>query len=92
MVELGFHPLEVKKGIDMASKKLLEFFEEIKIEIKNKRELFNLAMITTNHNEEISKIVSEGLISVGPKGIIQIEESPTGNTEIKVKKEYIKHI
>jgi chaperonin GroEL len=40
-------------------------------------------MITTNKNQEISEVISEALIQVGEKAIIQIEESQTGYTELK---------
>ena len=43
-------------------------------------------MITTNQNKEIAAIVSEALSKVGLKGLITLEESQTGNTELKVYK------
>ena len=41
-------------------------------------------MITTNKNEEISEIISEALSQVGEKAIINIDESQTGYTQLKV--------
>jgi chaperonin GroEL len=76
--------MEVKKGIEMASKAMIQFLENIKLKITNDKELFNLAMITTNHNEKISKIVSSALNEVGLKGLIMLEESNTGETHLKV--------
>ncbi len=74
----------MKKGIEFAAKKLLEYFEEIKIHIKSHKDLFNLAMITTNQNEEISEIIAEALDKVGLKGTITLEESQTGKTALKI--------
>ncbi len=81
---MGFHPLEVKKGIEQASKSLIDYFEKTKSYVKTKQDLWNLAMITTNKNKEISEVISEALIQVGEKAIIQIEESQTGFTELKI--------
>jgi chaperonin GroEL len=41
-------------------------------------------MITTNQNAEISEIVAEALYKVGLKGLITLEESQTGKTELKI--------
>lgn len=41
-------------------------------------------MITTNQNAEISEIVAEALSKVGLKGLITLEESQTGKTELKI--------
>jgi chaperonin GroEL len=84
LIDIGFHPIEVKKGIEFAAKKMIEYLEEIKIKIKTHKDLFDLAMITTNQNVEISEIVSEALSKVGLKGLITLEESQTGNTQLKV--------
>lgn len=84
MISLGFHPLEVKKGIQQASKSLIDYLEKTKSYVKTKQDLWNLAMITTNKNREISEVISEALIQGGEKAIIQIEESQTGATYLKI--------
>jgi len=63
---------------------IIQYFEEIKIKIKSYKDLYNLAMITTNQNPEISEIVAEALYKVGLKGVITLEESQTGKTGLKI--------
>jgi len=63
---------------------MIKYLEEIKFKISCHKDLFNLAMITTNQNLEISEIVSEALSKVGLKGLITLEESQTGSTQLKV--------
>lgn len=41
-------------------------------------------MITTNKDKEISQVVSQALVESNNKTIIQIEESLSGLTELKV--------
>ena len=84
MINLGFHPLEVKKGIERSSKKVLDYLESIKTQLKSSEELYSLAMITTNKDKGISEVVSKALVESCNKSIIQIEESFTGLTELRV--------
>ena len=91
LIDIGFHPLDVKKGVDEAAKVLLEYLLKTRSFVKNKKDLMNLAMITTNKDEEISEVISQALIAVGEKAIIQIEESNTGLTHLKVKNNYYKY-
>lgn len=83
-MDIGFNPMEVKKGLEFASKKFLEYLEEKRATVKDKKDIYNLAMVTTNNNEEISDIVSKALEVSGNKAVINIEESQTGLTELKV--------
>lgn len=84
MVNSGHHPTDVKKGIEQAAKILLEFLEQIKRKITKKQDIHNLAMITTNKDKLISEIITEALIRTGLNGFLNIEESPTGLTELLV--------
>lgn len=84
MVDIGFHPLEVKKGIEIASNTFIQYLENMKKVIVNKKELHNLAMITTNRDTNVSDIVSEAIFQLGVDGLIEIEESPTGLTELLI--------
>ncbi len=68
----------------MAAQKFKDYLDSIKTHLKNENELFSLAMITTNKDKQISEIVTKAVIESGNKCIIQIEESNTGYTELKV--------
>ena len=58
--------------------------EKSRKKISNKEEILNLAMITTNKDSEISEIVTESLMKTGINGFLNIEESPTGLTQLLV--------
>lgn len=64
----------------------MEYLEKSKKKISNKEEILNLAMITTNKDSEISEIVTESLMKTGINGFLNIEESPTGLTQLFVNK------
>jgi chaperonin GroEL len=82
LVSLGFHPLDIKKGIDQAANELIKELSNIKVFIKKKEDLYSLAMITTNKNIEISEIITEAVINLGITGIISLEESPSGENRL----------
>jgi len=41
-------------------------------------------MVSSNHNEKISEIIAQVLMSVGLEGIMNIVESPTGENAFKL--------
>lgn len=77
--------MEVKKGIEQASQKLLEYLESKRKFLQTEKDIHDLAMITTNGNTEVSDIVAKALIEAGSKIVVNIEESPTGLHELKVR-------
>ena len=84
MVNNGFHPIDLKKGIEYAGKLTLNFLENTKRKINKKSEVYDLAMITTNKDTIISEIITEALLKTGTNGFLNIEESPTGITDLMV--------
>jgi chaperonin GroEL len=76
--------MDVKRGIEFGSKSLINYLESIRTFIKTKKEIYDLAMITTNNNEEISDIISKALIESGKKIVVNLEESQSGQHELKV--------
>ncbi len=86
MVNNNYHPIDIRKGIEFAGKILLEFFEKNIRKVSKKEEIFDLAMITTNKDKIISEIITESLFKIGLNGLVNIEESPTGLTDLLVNK------
>jgi chaperonin GroEL len=82
LVDIGFHPLDIKRGIDHSLNVFLKELDKNKVRIRNKTDLQNLAMITTNKNKEISEIVSEAILTLGVSSMISLEESPTGDNKL----------
>ena len=74
----------MKRRLNYAASRFLEYLEKCTKPITRKDELYNLAMITTNNSEDISLIISEALITLGIHGIINIEESNIGLNQLIV--------
>jgi chaperonin GroEL (HSP60 family) len=75
----------LNKGIDYAGKLTLKYLENTKRNINKRSEIYDLAMITTNKDKNISEIITESLMQTGINGFLNIEESPTGLNDLVVK-------
>ena len=64
--------------MDIAFNVVLQFLKEISIPISTEEELFNICMVSTNYNEEVSRIVAQSIAAVGINGTLSIVESPIG--------------
>ncbi len=66
---------QVKEGIEAALKDVIEFLEKNKLVIKDKNELYNIAMISSNNNTEISQLISDMLWKYGKDCNVNIKKS-----------------
>ena len=89
-VKYNASPYEIKKGMEKSREKILEFLEEISVQAKEKKDLFNIALVSSNYNENIAEIVSESLWEIGLDGIIEIEAGTRGHNELLVYFSFLK--
>lgn len=75
----GLNPTMVKKGIDLACSMVVEFLKENSTQIKLE-DIYNIAMISANNDEEIGNIVFDAFQKVGLAGYISVTESAGRNT------------
>jgi chaperonin GroEL len=78
------NPFEIKKGMEIAKEKVLEFLDEIKQEVCSEKELFNVANVSCNYNKNIAEIVSHAIWKSGINGIIEIEPGTKLENELLV--------
>ena len=81
----GANPMALKKGIDIAVKRVVESLNSLsaKINLGNITEVVQVATIASNGDEEIGKKIAEAFEKVGATGVITLEESRTINTELR---------
>jgi len=75
-VSAGANPLAIKKGIDKAVEKVVEFLRKISKPIVNKEEIAQVATISAE-DPEVGKLISEIISEIGKEGVITVEESRT---------------
>ena len=75
-VTAGANPLALKRGIDLATKKVIEFLKTISKPVVRKQEISQVATISAE-DSEVGKLISEIMEQVGKDGVIAVEESKT---------------
>ena len=81
----GANQIYLKKGIDIAVNKVVQYLKEISTPIKNIQDLYNIAKISAE-NEEIGEIIAKAFEEVGKDGSITVEDGKTLKTDLQVVK------
>jgi chaperonin GroEL len=76
-VVAGTNPMLMKRGMDQAVAQIVNKLNNMKIDVKSKRDMQNVASIAANNDEEIGKIIAESFDKVGKDGVITVEEGKT---------------
>ena len=82
MIE-GQNAVEIKRGIDKAVKKVVEFIETNSKDITDEEQLKQVATISANNDTEVGELISTAMDKVGRDGVVTIEESRTGETYLE---------
>lgn len=70
----GADPTEIKKGLELGSKKVVEFLKGMSKEVETKEDIFKIARISAN-DDEIGQIIADIVDKTGKDGLITVEES-----------------
>ena len=82
-VTAGANPMELKQGIEMAVKAVVEFIDKIAKPVEGK-EIAHVGTISANNDTEIGKIIAEAMEKVGKDGVITVEEAKGLETNLEV--------
>ena len=74
LVEAGFSPLDIKKGIESKVRSLVDFLKNNSKKIETKEEIAEVATISAE-SREIGNLIAEIIEDVGKEGVITVEES-----------------
>jgi chaperonin GroEL len=76
----GANPMLMKRGIEKAVEDIVAKLMEMKKDVKNQKDLENVATVAANNDREIGKIIAEAMAKVGKDGVITVEEGKTLET------------
>ena len=79
----GSNVVDVKKGIDSAVNKVVDYIENISKDITDEEQLKQVATISANNDPEVGELISTAMDKVGTDGVVTIEESKTGETYLE---------
>lgn len=80
----GANPIEVKKGIEKATEKIVRYLKERSVEVKDKEKITQVATISANNDETIGKLIADAMEKVGNDGVITVEDGKSIETELEV--------
>ncbi len=83
-ITAGANPIEVKRGMDKATEAIIVELKAISKEVKDKKEIAQVATISANSDEKIGNLIAEAMEKVGKDGVITVEEAKGINDELEV--------
>ncbi len=83
-IAAGTNPVEMKKGIELATEKVIAFLKNRTIEVKDKKKIAQVATISANNDEKIGSLIADAMEKVGNKGVITVEESKSIDTYLEL--------
>jgi chaperonin GroEL len=79
-VVAGTNPMLMKRGMEKAVEDIVAQLQTMKIDVKGKKDLENVATVAANGDAHIGKIIAEAMDKVGKDGVITVEEAKTIET------------
>lgn len=84
-VAAGANPMQLKKGIDLATKISVEEIKKISQPVKENQSIAQIATIAAGNDPEVGKMIAQAMEKVGKDGVITVEESKKlVDTELEV--------
>jgi chaperonin GroEL len=83
-VAAGMNPMDLKRGIDMATKAVVEAIKAAAREVKDTDEVAQVGTISANGEAEIGRQIADAMQKVGNEGVITVEENKGLETETDV--------
>jgi len=83
-ITAGANPIEVKRGMDKAVEAIVEELKNMAKEVKDKKEIAQVATISANSDSKIGDLIAEAMDKVGKDGVITVEEAKGIEDELDV--------
>ena len=83
-VTAGANPMDLKRGVDIAVTKVVEYLKSISKEVGGKDEIAQVGAISANNDRTIGDLISDAMEKVGKDGVITVEESKSADTTLDI--------
>ncbi len=83
-VTAGANPMELKRGIQMATEAVVAEIRKRSKSIKTSEEIASVATISANNDPEIGQLIADSMEKVGKDGVITVEEARGMETTLEV--------
>ncbi|ANT59912.1 molecular chaperone GroEL [Salipiger sp. CCB-MM3] len=83
-VSAGMNPMDLKRGIDLATAKVVEAIKAAARPVNDSNEVAQVGTISANGEAEIGRQIADAMQKVGNEGVITVEENKGLETETTV--------
>jgi chaperonin GroEL len=83
-VAAGMNPMDLKRGIDLATIKAVNAIKDAAREVKDSDEVAQVGTISANGEAEIGRFIADAMQKVGNEGVITVEENKGLATDVDV--------
>ena len=83
-VAAGMNPMDLKRGIDLATAKVVDTIKTASREVKDSDEVAQVGTISANGESAIGQQIADAMQKVGNEGVITVEENKGLETETEV--------
>ncbi|WBU54324.1 chaperonin GroEL [Paracoccus sp. SCSIO 75233] len=83
-VAAGMNPMDLKRGIDLATAKVVESIKSASRPVNDSAEVAQVGTISANGEDSIGKQIADAMQRVGNEGVITVEENKGLDTEVEV--------
>ena len=83
-VAAGMNPMDLKRGIDSATKVIVEDLKKKSKKIGSNEEVKQVGTISANGDQEVGDHLAQAMDKVGNEGVITVEEGKGLDTELNV--------
>ena len=83
-VAAGLNPMDLKRGIDLATDSVVDAIKAAAREVKDSDEVAQVGTISANGEVQIGRFIADAMQKVGNEGVITVEENKGMDTEVEV--------
>ena len=83
-VSAGMNPMDLKRGIDLATSKVVEHIRNAARDVSDSAEVAQVGTVSANGETEIGQMIADAMQKVGNEGVITVEENKGLETETDV--------
>jgi chaperonin GroEL len=83
-VAAGMNPMDLKRGIDIAVKAVVEDVKKRAKKVGSSAEVAQVGTISSNGDAAIGKMIADAMQKVGNEGVITVEEAKALDTEVEI--------
>jgi chaperonin GroEL len=83
-VAAGMNPMDLKRGIDLATSKVVDEIKKASRKVKDSDEVAQVGTVSANGEADIGRMIADAMQKVGNDGVITVEENKGLETETEV--------